>query len=225
MKKAASVLLKIILVASIVSLYLGFYYLFNKIEKISSYLAGKDGQRSFAGSLNQENNNDSQEFPIFEGGCNDDCRKEVARLVAEATATLSGTKVVTTATSTTTSPKTAYISMGTTHTTTSTDWVTIEDTAVYIDLENDYGKAAKVSWEASLKVANANGKAFARLWDDTNKIAVDFSELTTTNNADYKQVSSGYVPFWRGRNLYKVQIKSLNSFVITYSGGKVKVSY
>ena len=92
-------------------------------------------------------------------------------------------------------------------------------------LENDYGDGAKVSWEASLKVAHGNGKAFARLWDDTNKIAVDFSELTTTDNVDFEQVTSKYLPFWRGRNLYKVQIKSLNSFEVTYSGGRIKISY
>jgi hypothetical protein len=120
---------------------------------------------------------------------------------------------------------TTYIPLGTTATTTSTDWVTVEDSATYIDLINDYGKNATASWQASLKVAHGNGQAFARLYDDTNKIAVDGSEISTTNNASFEQVSSGNLPFWRGRNLYKVQIKSLNSFEVTYSGGKIKVSY
>lgn len=225
MKNAASIFLKIILVVSIISLYLGFYYLFKKIENISGLLAGGGNQGIFTDNTNKENNQNSQDSPVNGGGCNETCRLEIARQVSVATATLSGIKVVTTAATSSTSPRTAYISMGTTHTTTSTAWVTIEDTAVYIDLENDYGKTAKVSWEVSLKVANGNGKAFARLWDDTNKIGVDFSELTTTDNASYKQVSTGNLPFWRGRNLYKVQIKSLNSFEITLSGGKIKVSY
>jgi len=115
--------------------------------------------------------------------------------------------------------------MGTSFSTTSTSWTEIPDSGVYIDLLNDYGDKATVSWETSLKVAHGNGKSYARLYDNTNKIAVDFSELSTEKNANYQQVSSGNLPFWRGRNLYKVQIKSLNSFEITYSGGKIKIIY
>ena len=121
--------------------------------------------------------------------------------------------------------QTSFISLGTTASTTSTNWVDVEAAEVYIDLENDYGKDAKVSWEASLKVAHSNGQAFARLYDDTNKIVVLESEISTTNNADFEQASSSNLNFWKGRNLYKVQIKSLNSFEVTYSGGRIKISY
>jgi hypothetical protein len=121
--------------------------------------------------------------------------------------------------------QTSFISLGTTVSTTSTSWVDVEDAEVYIDLENDYGEDAKVSWEASLKVAHSNGQAFARLYDDTNKIVVLESEISTTDNADFEQASSSNLNFWKGRNLYKVQIKSLNSFEVTYSGGRIKISY
>ena len=121
--------------------------------------------------------------------------------------------------------QTSFIGLGSTATTTSTDWDEVKDAQVYIDLEKDYGKDANVSWEASLKVAHGNGQVFARLYDDTNKIVVLGSELSTTNNVDFKQVSSGKLNLWAGRNLYKVQLKSLNSFEITYSGGRIKVSY
>jgi hypothetical protein len=66
---------------------------------------------------------------------------------------------------------------------------------------------------------------FARLYDSTNKIAVSGSELTTINNVSYQHVSSPQLALWRGRNLYKVQVKSLNGFEITYSGGKIKITY
>jgi len=123
--------------------------------------------------------------------------------------------------------QTSFIGLGSTSTaiTTSTDWEEVKDAQVYIDLEKDYGKDANVSWEASLKVAHGNGQVFARLYDDTNKIVVLGSELSTTNNVDFKQVSSGKLNLWAGRNLYKVQLKSLNSFEITYSGGRIKISY
>ena len=115
--------------------------------------------------------------------------------------------------------------MGSTYTTTSTDWYSLDDTEIYIDLTNDYGSKASVSWEAQLMVAHGNGQVFARLWDDTNKIAVNGSELTTINNPSFSLVSSGVIPFWRGRNLYKLQIKSLNSFEVSITGAKIKISY
>ena len=74
-----------------------------------------------------------------------------------------------------------FIPMGSTATTDSTDWVTLDDTAVYIDVKNDYGDDSYIEWEAVLSVPHANGGVFARLWDDTNKIGVVGSELTTAN--------------------------------------------
>lgn len=124
-----------------------------------------------------------------------------------------------------TQKQTTYIPLDGTQTTTDTDWVTIEESAAYIDVENDYDPDAYVSWSASLKVAHANGKAYARLYDATNNIAVVGSELSTENNSAFEQMTSGRLYLWRGRNLYKVQIKSLNSFEITMSGGKIRVSY
>lgn len=223
MKNAAATLFKILLFASLVLIFAALFYLFRKVDLLSSTLVAVQSQNAFSVTPILQNKLDSgmPTIPIGER-CDESCKSEINRLVSEATATLSATRVVTTTAS---SPKTDYISMGTTYTTTSTDWVTIEDSATYIDLVNDYGKNAKVSWETSLKVAHGNGQAYARLYDDTNKIAVNFSELITVNNDQFKQVSSGNLPFWRGRNLYKVQIKSLNSFEVTYSGGKIKVSY
>lgn len=108
---------------------------------------------------------------------------------------------------------------------TSTDWYTVDAAQVYIDLLNDYSSVAQVSWEVSLKVKHGNGQAFARLWDDTNKIAVVGSELTTQDNADYKYVSSGSLNLWNGRNLYKLQLKSLNGFEVTAANARIKISY
>ena len=81
------------------------------------------------------------------------------------------------------------------------------------------------SHEASLKVAHANGTAFARLFDVTHGIGVSGSEISTTNNAVPKLATSGNLNLWAGRNLYRVQIKSLNSFEITFSEGRIKIGY
>lgn len=157
-------------------------------------------------------------------------KSEVAALVSQILAEITPAPTITAKITTQSQPtlkvtKTAYIPLGTTFTTTATDWVDVVDSGVYIDLEKEYGTSATVSWEIYLKVAHGNGQAFARLYDDTNKIAVDFSELLTTNNVASTLVSSKNLPFWKGRNLYKIQIKSLNSFEVTGSGAKIKVQY
>lgn len=159
--------------------------------------------------------------------CGDACKKEVAKQVAKAIDDLPATtQTVTQTVAAPIAKKTSsFITLNGTVTSTSTDWETIESSAVWIDINNDYGGGAIVTWSASLKVAHGNGQAFARLWDDTNKIAVAGSEISTTNNVDYEQKVSGNLPLWAGNNLYKVQLKSLNGFEVTFSGGKMKVGY
>lgn len=117
--------------------------------------------------------------------------------------------------------QTSYIPLGTSYETRSTDWVTVPDSGVYIDLDNDFSSSSYVTWEASLKADNG-GEIEARLWDDTNKIAVNSSSLKTSSN-EYLRVYSGQLAFWRGNNLYKVQIKSKDSKQVSVSGAKIKI--
>jgi hypothetical protein len=197
-----------------------FLYLSDRIDRVETsvnLLSSPQNSNLTDGDLVETTSTDN---------CGEICKKTVEELVSKAVSTISSkTKVVEKVASTPKSVSTSYIPMGSTYTTTSTVWYTLDDTGIYIDLVNDYGSNATVSWEASLKVAHGNGQAYVRLWDDTNKIAVNGSELTTTNNPDYVLVSTGTLPFWKGRNLYKVQIKSLNSFEVSLTGGKIKVSY
>ncbi|QQS39458.1 hypothetical protein IPM62_02505 [Candidatus Woesebacteria bacterium] len=121
--------------------------------------------------------------------------------------------------------QTSYIPLGSSAGSTSTNWFTINDASSYIDLKNDFNMDAYVTFEASLKVLHGNGQAFARLWDDTNKIAVTGSEISTSNNADFQHVKSTRIYLWNGNNNYKVQIKSLNGYEVTISDSKVKIVY
>lgn len=161
-------------------------------------------------------------------GCDADCQKAVANEVGRAMATLSATTrqvIISQATGNTSKPQVSYIPLDGTYSTTNTGWTDAKGVEVSFDLAKDYASGAKVAWEASLRVANANGTAYARLFDTSHGIAVDGSEISVTNNADYQRVSSGNLNLWAGRNIYRVQIKSLNSFNIDYSGGKIRVSY
>lgn len=119
----------------------------------------------------------------------------------------------------------SYIPLGGSFTTTKTDWTDIKITDVTVDFGNDYGKEAKISWEASLKVANANGTAYARILDATHGTAVDGSEISLTNNSVSTLVLSGLINPWSGKNTYRVQVKSLNSSEVFFDNGRIKVSY
>lgn len=153
-------------------------------------------------------------------GCGEECKKIISEEVNKAVATISATKKVTVATK-----QTQFISLDGNYSTTSTDWVDVPGTEVGFDLSKNYSSNAKVSWQATLNVANSNGQAFARLFDTTHGIAVSGSEISTTNNADFKTTYSGNLNLWSGHINYKVQIKSLNSFNVTYTGGKIKIEY
>ncbi|MFZ5932762.1 MAG: hypothetical protein ACOYT7_01665 [Patescibacteria group bacterium] len=159
---------------------------------------------------------------ILFGDCGSECKKEIKRVVADAIATIAAVPKTIIKTQST-SLKTSYVPLDGTVTTTSTAWVDAAGVEVAFDLRQDYGENARVSWEASLKVAHANGTAYARLYDATHGIPVLGSEISTTNNSSFVRVASGNLNLWSGRNTYKVQLKSLNSFEITYTGGRIKV--
>jgi len=200
----------------------GFGFLFYKIivlERVATSLSGQ-----YIPTNNNEKNNSAL---TLETSCSEKCQKEIQGLISQAVSTISATKTTAPKATVTTKSesKTAYIPLSGPITSTSTGWVDVAGTDVYIDLVNDYGKNTYVSWEAFLKVANGNGQAFARLYDATHGIGVDGSELSVTNVGTSTQVSSGKLNLWAGRNLYRVQIKSLNSFEVTFGSGRIKITY
>ncbi len=160
-------------------------------------------------------------------GCDADCQKEIADKVSRAVATLSaGIKTAAPQVVTSKSnPQVSYIPLDGTFSTTATDWVDAKGVEVSFDLAKDYAPGAKVSWEASLRVANANGTAYARIFDVTHGISVAGSEIFVSNTADYQRISSGNLNLWAGRNVYRVQTKSLNSLNVDYTSGKIRISY
>lgn len=211
--------LKFYFIINIVVLSVSLLFLFDRVYKVESYLAGFSRQVSDDGK--------TQTLVQKVDVCGEDCKKEVNDIVSKAVSTISGTtktiiqkEPVTEASS----KKTAYIPLSGPITTTSTDWVDAAGTDVYIDLANDYSKNATASWEGFLSIANGNGTTFARLYDATHKIAVNGSEISATSGTS-TQVTSGALSFWAGRNLYRVQLKSLNSFVATFASGRIKISY
>lgn len=213
--------LKYYFLVSIVFLAFGLWLLYQRVDLISKVLQQK--YSDFPQTVSELKEVQIQEVDE----CGDKCREVIGEEISKATATISAASTQKAQTPPTPSLKgqTSYISLSGPFSTTATDWYDLKGVEAYIDLEKEYGKGANVSWESSLKVAHGNGAAFARLFDVTHGIAVSGSEISTTNNADSKLVTSGNLNLWAGRNLYRVQIKSLNSFEVTFGEGRIKISY
>jgi hypothetical protein len=163
--------------------------------------------------------------------CGDLCKKQIADSINSALSTTSATtkelvKTVTvTPAPTVKKSQTAYIPIAGPITTTSSDWYDAPGTDFYLDYNTDYGSKAYANWEAFLKVADGNGTVYARLYDVTNKIGVNGSEVSISNKGDLTQVISGGLSFWSGNNQYRVQLKSLNKFEVTFGSGRIKIIY
>lgn len=120
--------------------------------------------------------------------------------------------------------RTTYLNLNGTFTTKNTDWVDIGGTDTPINLETEYGKDSYVDWDASINTSSSGSKVFIRLYDATHSIAVNGSDLES-NSTTSVRVSSGRLYFWRGQNIYRVQIKSLNGADATFNGGRIKIVY
>ena len=119
--------------------------------------------------------------------------------------------------------KVLFIPIGTSGTTTNTDWTDVPGTDFYFNL-TDYPRVKNVRWELSLQTDSANTNIYARLYDVTNKRGVDNSQLTT-NLITYELVRSGDITIWNGNNLYRVQMKGLNGNTANSLSPKLKLLY
>jgi len=137
--------------------------------------------------------------------------------------TTKNTPTPTSATAALSNLKVLFIPIGTTGTTTNTDWTEVPGTDFYFNL-TDYPGAKNVRWELSLQAYLTNTGVYARLYDVTNKRGIDNSELTTTSTS-YELMCSGDLTIWQGNNLYRVQIKGLNGNTVNLLTPKLKIVF
>jgi len=159
--------------------------------------------------------------------CGEDCKKQIEEIISKNKIETIKTVTITPAPVVIAKAKTqiAYIPIAGPITTTSSSWYDAPGTEFNLDLNTDYGKNTYANWQVFLKVAHGNGTAYARLYDVTNKIAVNGSEVKIENQSNLTQVESGRLSFWAGNNLYRVQLKSLNTFEVTFGSGRLKIVY
>ncbi len=141
-------------------------------------------------------------------GCSEECLSYIDQKINEAISGLPTPAAQETIVQAqpTPSSKVAYLTIGGSSSTSAVDWTDIPGTDFYFDLA-DYPTAIGVRWEISLRSFLAGNKVYTRLYDDTNKRAVDFSELFTDSGTSELNRSVD-LAIWRGNNLYRVQAKS-----------------
>jgi len=159
--------------------------------------------------------------------CGAICQQTIEEKISQAMATVSGkeaikeTKVVEKASKETSQAKVIYIPLGGSGSTASTSWADVGNAEVYFNID-DYQNVDRIYFEGFIRVKNGNGKAFARLYDVTHSIGVQGSDIET-NNENFTMVESGTLSFWRGKNLYRIQVKSLNGYDAYIDSGRIKI--
>ncbi|KKQ98582.1 MAG: hypothetical protein UT24_C0009G0082 [Candidatus Woesebacteria bacterium GW2011_GWB1_39_12] len=156
--------------------------------------------------------------------CGEECKRYIELKVSELTL---DTKEVISSTPTPRlvptkkSRRTYYVPIPGSGSTLATDWTNLSGTDFYLS-KNDFPGLLEVYFEANIKLLNANGKAFFRIYDTTHFIGVGGSQIETTSQTSVF-VSSGKVSLWEGYNHYIVQAKTLTADTAVYESGKLKI--
>lgn len=115
----------------------------------------------------------------------------------------------------------SYLPISVSGSTASQDWAGLGGTEFYFDIAN-YPGLVSIYFEANIRLLNGNGIAYVRLFDTVHGIGVQGSEVNTTNQAS-TAVESGQVSFWSGKNLIRVQAKSLTADTAIFDGGRLRI--
>ncbi len=141
-----------------------------------------------------------------------------ATTVATPTSTLTPRLVAPTAAKTRT---VAYVTVPGTGSTTANVWTSLSGTDFYFN-PADYPGLVEVYFEINARLMNGNGFAYFQLYDATHGIGVQGSDITTANQTS-TALSSGKVSFWAGKNLIKVQAKSLTADTAIFDSGRLRI--
>lgn len=177
------------------------------------------------------NNNDKSAYTepaTFVDECGEECKRYIDTKISELSlaASTSGTITPTTVPSQSSASvqktrSTSYVPIPGNGSTLNNDWTNIAGTDFYLNVI-DYPGLTGVYLEVNMKLMNANGKAYVRLYDVTNGRGVDGSEVSTSSQTSVA-VGSGKINLWAGTNLYRIQAKSLTADTTIYESGRLKI--
>ncbi|MBP9817123.1 hypothetical protein KBC75_00015 [Candidatus Shapirobacteria bacterium] len=115
----------------------------------------------------------------------------------------------------------SYLPIPSTGSTGNNNWSDLPGTDFYFD-KADYPGLVSIYFETNIKLFNGNGTAFIRLYDVTHGVGIQGSDVQTNNQPD-TAVVSGQVSFYQGKNLIRVQAKSLTADTAIFSSGRLKI--
>lgn len=220
---------KVLIAFSITAIFAGYLYLSYEVGSLRNQIITLKSQTP-ASTITQATPQPQSTLQPNPATAGQISQEDINKLVADAVSQIeipqsTETIIEREVSSQTLASQVSYIPLASQSATTEKDWADVPGSEVTFNLANDYSASAKATFEASLKVAHANGTAYTRLFDDTHKIAVNGSELSVTDSADFIYKISGALSLWSGTNTYKVQIKSLNGFEVTIDNPRLKISY
>ncbi len=117
----------------------------------------------------------------------------------------------------------AYIPLGWIGAISALDWVTVTTQEFTID-PADYPGYQSMQFEVNLRIYQGNGKAYARLLNNTDGTAMQNSEVSTTSQ-DYNWVSSATFVLPSGKKAYRMQLKSSTSYEAGVQNARIKVNF
>lgn len=154
--------------------------------------------------------------------CGPDCQKYIdAKMVFPSSTPTTITKTVYQTTPKTKTRSVTYVPIPGTGSTMSNVWTNLAGTDFYFNTA-DYPGLVEVYLEANVRLINGNGVAYFQLADITHGTGVQGSDLSTSSQTS-TLVTSGRVIFWAGKNLIRVQAKSLTADTAVFDGGRLKV--
>lgn len=116
-----------------------------------------------------------------------------------------------------------YIPLGSGGTSAALDWTTIDTYQVILD-PNDYPGYSSAQLELSLRVYQGNGKAFARLYNSDDGLAILLSEVASITG-DYTWVVSSPFNFSSAKKSYKLQLKTLTGYEAGIQNARLKINF
>jgi hypothetical protein len=166
--------------------------------------------------------------PVNADSCGMECQRYINEKIGSLSAQLAvspqpATKPVTVI-KTVAKPKVrtvSYVTIPGSGSNTTNTWQDVAGTDFYFD-PADYPGLVEVYFEANMKLFNGNGLAYIRLFDVSHGIGVQGSDVSTNEQLD-TLVTSGKVSFWSGKNLIRVQAKSLTADTAIYNYGRLRV--
>lgn len=116
-----------------------------------------------------------------------------------------------------------YIPLGWSGSSSATNWTSIT-TQTFEFNPSDYSGFKSLTFEVNLQVYQGNGKAYARLYNSTDGVAVYGTDVSSTSQ-DYLWVSSSNFSVPTSKKTYVLQLKTNTGYASMVQNARIKVNF